>query len=82
MPTLWLILNYVIMSIKRKSMKEVRYEITYFYTDIRNWLFENQVSEILYILDQDPNISVTLFVLNKPSRFFKINRNFKRSDPG
>ena len=54
-------------------------KLLYFTTeDIGSGLFENQVLEILYsILDQDPNISVTLFVLNKPSRFFKNQSKFQ-----
>ncbi len=48
-------------------------KLLYFTTeDIGSGLFENQVLENLYgILDRDSTIDITLFILNKPSHYFK-----------
>ena len=48
-------------------------KLLYFTTeDIGSGLFENQVLENLYgILERDPSINITLFVLNKPSHYLK-----------
>ena len=48
-------------------------KLLYFTTeDIGSGLFENQVLEKLYgILERDPSINITLFVLNKPSHYLK-----------
>jgi glycosyltransferase involved in cell wall biosynthesis len=49
--------------------------------DIGSALFENQVLENLYgLLDRNSNIALTLFVLNKPSHYFKHQLKIKEID--
>ena len=54
-------------------------KLLYFTTeDINSALFENQVLENLWeLLDQDPQIDITLFAINKPSRYFQHKSRLK-----
>ena len=54
-------------------------KLLYFTTeDINSGLFESQVLENLYgLLDRNPSFDITLFVINKPSHYFKHRSRLK-----